>query len=145
MQTILEKTKKNHFTSFFGTNAPVTDVEKELGFIIDEALKNKNTIVMVDTKNKRYCLVDSNNHFRISLQGSTIIRFSNTVDSVDVTCRDGFITLVIESIITENEKRITDVLDESEARVLELAQRIHQKLKSYNDSVESSLCAIMER
>lgn len=109
-------------------------IEKHVFGIVTELLKVSTTDINCDELAGKYYLSNDEQHFRVTLLGNdSVIRLTNTHDSVAEKYDKFFVEDVLKAVKEEKHRRMELVYDSITNSIEKMAERLHNSLIESNE------------
>jgi hypothetical protein len=114
-----------------------TKIENHIFGIITELLKISATDINCDELGGKYYLSNEEQHFRVTIfSNESVIRMTNTRDSVAEKYDKVFVENVLRSVKEEKHRRMELVCDSITNSIEKMAERLHHTLIVSNEEEE---------
>lgn len=115
-------------------------IENHIFGIISELLKLSATDINCDELGARYYLSNEEQHFRVTIYSdSSVIRLTNTHDSVAEKYNQVFVKDVLNAVRQEKHRRMELVCGSITSSIEAMAGRMHTKLIEYNENERQTI------
>jgi hypothetical protein len=115
-----------------------SNIENHIFGIITELLKISSTEINVDELGGKYYLSNDEQHFKVTiLSNDSVIRLTNTRDSVAEKYDKFFVEDVLKAVKEEKHRRMELVYESITNSIEKMAERLHNVLIETNEEVES--------
>jgi len=121
--------------NFFKKKARVySKIENHIYGIITELLKISSTDINVDELGGKYYLSNEEKHFKVTiLSNDSVIRLTNTRDSVAEKYDKSFVEDVLNAVKEEKHRRMELVYESITISIEKMAERLHNVLIDNNE------------
>ncbi|NRS89012.1 hypothetical protein HNQ02_001932 [Flavobacterium sp. 7E] len=111
-----------------------TKIESHIFGIITELLKVSATDINCDELGAKYYISNEDRHFKVTIFGNeSVIRMTNTHDSVAEKYDKFFVENVLKSVKEEKHRRMELVCDSITSSIEKMAERLHNTLIESNE------------
>ncbi|WP_348800456.1 hypothetical protein [Flavobacterium adhaerens] len=115
-------------------------IESHIFGIITELLKLSSTDINCDELGARYYLSNEEQHFRVTIYSEdSVIRLTNTHDSVAEKYSVGFVKDVLSAVKEEKHRRMELVCGSITTSIEAMAERMHNKLLEQNEAENQTI------
>jgi hypothetical protein len=123
------------FNFFRKKTKEYSKIESHIFGIITELLKLNATDINCDELGARYYLSNEDQHFRVTIYSDgTVIRLTNTHDSVAEKYSEQFVKDVLNAVKEEKHRRMELVCGSITTSIEAMAERMHNKLIEFNEN-----------